>query len=88
MIRDFHAHIYFDPEQVEAARVLGNAAHQRFGSPKCGPYVRRGCLRRGALRRRGEKALQRAWRQRWLLGAGRHAEQGRDEDGAGDAHGA
>ena len=32
-IRDFHAHIYFDPEQVESARALGDAAHRRFGLP-------------------------------------------------------
>jgi len=30
MISDFHAHIYFDPEEVEQARALGEAAHQRF----------------------------------------------------------
>jgi DOPA 4,5-dioxygenase len=33
MIRDFHAHIYFDPGQVEEARVLGAAAKERFGVP-------------------------------------------------------
>ena len=33
MIRDFHAHIYFDPEEVETARALGDAAHERFGVP-------------------------------------------------------
>lgn len=33
MIHDFHAHIYFDPEQVEQARALGDAAHERFGVP-------------------------------------------------------
>lgn len=50
MIRDFHAHIYFDPEQVEAARVLGDAAHQRFGVPvghyhlkPVGPHPRGSC---------------------------------------------
>ena len=31
MIRDFHAHIYFDPEQVEQAKALGAAAHSKFG---------------------------------------------------------
>lgn len=30
-IQNFHAHIYFDPEEVEAARALGAAAQQRFG---------------------------------------------------------
>ena len=32
-IRDFHAHIYFDPDQVDQARALGAAAEQRFGVP-------------------------------------------------------
>jgi len=31
MIIDFHAHIYYDPEEVEKARGLGNAAQERFG---------------------------------------------------------
>jgi aromatic ring-cleaving dioxygenase len=50
MIRDFHAHIYFDPEQVEAARALGDAAHRRFGVPvghyhlqPVGPHPRGSC---------------------------------------------
>ena len=29
-IRDFHAHIYYDPEQVELARQLAAAAQARF----------------------------------------------------------
>ena len=29
-IRDFHAHIYYDPEQVEQARALAAAAQSRF----------------------------------------------------------
>ena len=33
MIRDFHAHIYYDPEEVEQAREVGSAAHERFGVP-------------------------------------------------------
>lgn len=33
MIRDFHAHIYYDPDQVEKARALGDAAHARFAVP-------------------------------------------------------
>ena len=33
MIRDFHAHIYFGPDEVEKARALGDAAHERFGVP-------------------------------------------------------
>ena len=30
-IRDFHAHIYYDPDQVEAAKQLAAAAQARFG---------------------------------------------------------
>ena len=30
-IRDFHAHIYFDPGQVEKAEALAAAARERFG---------------------------------------------------------
>lgn len=49
-IRDFHAHIYFDPEEVEAARALGSAAEERFGVPvghyhlrPVGPHPRGSC---------------------------------------------
>ncbi|HXH53347.1 MAG TPA: DOPA 4,5-dioxygenase family protein [Sphingomicrobium sp.] len=30
-IRDFHAHIYFNPDEVEQARGLAAAARERFG---------------------------------------------------------
>src|SRR3954465_6812675 len=30
-IRDFHAHIYYDPEQVAEAHALAAAARERFG---------------------------------------------------------
>ena len=50
MIRDFHAHIYFDADQVEQARALGAAAHARFGVPEghyhlrpVGPHPRGSC---------------------------------------------
>ena len=50
MIRDFHAHIYFDAEQVEQARALGAAARARFGVPEghyhlgpVGPHPRGSC---------------------------------------------
>ena len=33
MIRDFHFHIYFDPDQADRARALGSAAQERFGVP-------------------------------------------------------
>lgn len=32
-IRDFHAHIYYDPAEVDAAKRLAAAARQRFGVP-------------------------------------------------------
>ena len=35
-IHDFHAHIYFDPEQVEMARALGEATLARFPSVQMG----------------------------------------------------
>jgi len=50
VIRDFHAHIYFNPDQVEQARALGAAAHARFGVPEghyhlrpVGPHPRGSC---------------------------------------------
>jgi DOPA 4,5-dioxygenase len=30
-IRDFHAHIYYDPEQVAEAQLLAREARERFG---------------------------------------------------------
>ena len=50
MIRDFHAHIYFDSDEVEKARALGDAAQERFGVPvghyhlrPVGPHPRGSC---------------------------------------------
>jgi len=50
MIRDFHAHIYFDPGEVEQAKALGSAAQARFGVPQghyhlrpVGPHPRGSC---------------------------------------------
>ena len=49
-IRDFHAHIYFDPEQLAEAQALGAAARDRFGVPvghfhqrPVGPHPRGSC---------------------------------------------
>jgi DOPA 4,5-dioxygenase len=33
VIRDFHAHIYFDADEAEKARALGDEAHRIFGVP-------------------------------------------------------
>jgi len=50
MIRDFHAHIYFDPSEVEEAKALGHAAHEQFGVAEghyhlrpVGPHPRGSC---------------------------------------------
>jgi DOPA 4,5-dioxygenase len=49
-IRDFHAHIYFDPEEVGLARQLAATAQARFGVPvghfhlrPVGPHPRGSC---------------------------------------------
>ena len=49
-IRDFHAHIYYNPEEVELAKRLGAAAQARFGvavghfhSKPVGPHPRGSC---------------------------------------------
>lgn len=49
-IRNFHAHIYFDADQVDRARALAEAAHERFQVPvghfhlaPVGPHPRGSC---------------------------------------------
>ena len=49
-IRDFHAHIYYDPEQVEQAKALAAAAQAKFDVPvghfhlkPVGPHPRGSC---------------------------------------------
>ncbi|HUE78407.1 MAG TPA: DOPA 4,5-dioxygenase family protein [Sphingomicrobium sp.] len=49
-ILNFHAHIYFDADQLERARALGDAARERFGVPvghfhagPVGPHPRGSC---------------------------------------------
>lgn len=49
-IRDFHAHIYYDPDEVEAARGLAAAAQAKFKVPAghfhlhaVGPHPRGSC---------------------------------------------
>lgn len=50
VIRDFHAHLYFDPDEAGAARVFAQAAARRFGLPMghvhsrpVGPHPRGSC---------------------------------------------
>jgi len=49
-IRDFHAHIYFDADQLDRAQALAEAARERFGVPvgrfhiePVGPHPRGSC---------------------------------------------
>ena len=49
-VHDFHAHIYFDPEQIGEAQALGRDLQQRFGVPlghfhlgPVGPHPRGSC---------------------------------------------
>ena len=49
-LRGFHAHIYFDPHQVEAARAFAEAAHEltgcavgHFHEAPIGPHPRGSC---------------------------------------------
>ncbi len=49
-IQNFHAHIYYDPEEVERAKQLAAAAQARFGVPvghfhlrPVGPHPRGSC---------------------------------------------
>ena len=49
-IHDFHAHIYFDPDELDRARALGLAAQEQFGVPlghfhlrPVGPHPRGSC---------------------------------------------
>ncbi|HVM22752.1 MAG TPA: DOPA 4,5-dioxygenase family protein [Sphingomicrobium sp.] len=63
MIRNFHAHIYFDPEQVEQARALGDEAARRFAVAvghyhlrPVGPHPRGSCQLTVPAERFGEVA--------------------------------
>ena len=49
-IRDFHAHIYFNPDELDKAQALAAAAHEKFGVPvgrfhvsPIGPHPRGSC---------------------------------------------
>jgi aromatic ring-cleaving dioxygenase len=49
-IQNFHAHIYFNPDELEEAQSLGRAARERFGVPvghfhlhPVGPHPRGSC---------------------------------------------
>jgi aromatic ring-cleaving dioxygenase len=62
-IRDFHAHIYFDPPQLGEAQALAAAARARFGVPvghlhqgPVGPHPRGSCQLTVPVDRFGEFA--------------------------------
>jgi DOPA 4,5-dioxygenase len=66
-IHDFHAHIYFNPEQLDQARLLGEEVRDRFGVPMghlhtrpVGPHPRGSCQLTVPTGRFGEIA-------RWLV---------------------
>ena len=49
-VRDFHAHIYFDPDQIDQGRALGRTLAERFQVPvghfherPVGPHPRGSC---------------------------------------------
>jgi len=65
LIRDFHAHIYFNPNEVDEARAFGRAAVNRFGVAEghyhlapVGPHPRASCQLTVAADKFGEFA---AW---------------------------
>ena len=62
-IRDFHAHIYFDPDQLGQAQALAAAVQQRFAVPighfhvrPVGPHPRGSCQMTVPTARFGEVA--------------------------------
>ena len=62
-IRDFHAHIYFDADELDRAQALGEAVRERFGVPlghfhtrPVGPHPRGSCQMTVPTDRFGEVA--------------------------------
>ena len=63
VIRDFHAHIYFDAAELDRARALGEAVRERFGvalghfhTRPVGPHPRGSCQMTVPTERFGEVA--------------------------------
>jgi aromatic ring-cleaving dioxygenase len=84
MIRDFHAHIYFDPEQLAAAQALAAAARERFGVAvghfhlrPVGPHPRGSCQLTVATEQFGDFAQWAALNRKGLT-IFAHAETGDD----------
>ncbi|MEA3082070.1 MAG: hypothetical protein QOD54_1738 [Sphingomonadales bacterium] len=83
-IRDFHAHIYFDPEQVAEAQALAREAQARFGVPvghfhlrPVGPHPRGSCQLTVATEQFGDFAQWAALNRNGLT-IFAHAETGDD----------
>ena len=62
-IADFHAHIYYDPDEVDRARAFAAAAREKFGVPvghfhlaPVGPHPRGSCPLTGPPDRFGDVA--------------------------------
>jgi aromatic ring-cleaving dioxygenase len=83
-IENFHAHIYFDPDEVDAARALAEEARVRFGvavgrfhERPVGPHPRGSCQLTVATERFGDFALWAAVNRRGLT-IFAHASTGED----------
>jgi aromatic ring-cleaving dioxygenase len=83
-LRDFHAHIYFDPDQLGAAQTLAREAEARFGAAvghfherPVGPHPRGSCQLTVSKERFGEFAVWAALNRRELT-IFAHAETGDD----------
>lgn len=83
-IRGFHAHIYFDPEELAAAQALAREAQERFGVPvghfhlrPIGPHPRGSCQLTVLPERFGEFAQWAALNRNGLT-IFAHAETGED----------
>jgi aromatic ring-cleaving dioxygenase len=83
-IRNFHAHIYFDPGQIGEAQALARAAQERFGVPvghfhlrPVGPHPRGSCQLTVLPEQFGEFAQWAALNRKGLT-IFAHAETGED----------
>ena len=83
-LRGFHAHIYFDPPELETARRIAAEAQQRFGvavgrfhERPIGPHPRGSCQLTVAAERFGDFALWAVLNRRGLTIVA-HAETGDD----------
>ena len=83
-LQDFHAHIYFNPDELEAAQALARQAHALFGvrvghfhGQPIGPHPRGSCQLTVPTERFGAFAAWAALNRRGLT-IFAHAETGQD----------